>query len=94
MSLFNYLENLRKKPIAYRKRVAVFGAAILSGLIFLIWLSTFNAGMANIADPKTVSEDLKPFEEIKSNIVSFYNSVKEASGNLFGSSASSSVSKN
>jgi len=93
MAFLDYVENLRKKPIAYRKRFAIFGAAIITGLIFLIWLSTWSASTVNVADPKAISEDLKPFKEIKTNIVNFYDSVIQAGTSLLGGQASSSASK-
>jgi hypothetical protein len=94
MAFFDYLEQLRKKPVAYRKRVAFFGSVALTVLIFMIWLSTWSAGTVPPADSKDFWGDLKPIEEIKNSTVSFYSSVVKAGSDLFGGFGSSSPSAN
>ena len=90
--MFNYLEQLRKKSLYYRKRLAVITAAIVTGLIVLIWLSTLNFGTGeSVVDEKAVAEELKPLKQIKESVVDFYSSVKEMGSELFGV-ASSNVS--
>jgi hypothetical protein len=37
--MFEYLEQLRKKPLSVRKRIAFFVALSFAGFIFVIWLS-------------------------------------------------------
>ena len=87
--MFNYLEQLRKKPISYRRRVAVLLAAAVTALILLVWLTTLNFGSEDSVDSKSLASDLKPFEEIKTSVVNFYDSVKGATQNLFDLGTSS-----
>lgn len=41
MSLHNYIEKLRAKPVRERERIAVIWTAIGFALIFLIWIVSF-----------------------------------------------------
>ncbi|KKU67308.1 MAG: hypothetical protein UX89_C0016G0011 [Parcubacteria group bacterium GW2011_GWA2_47_16] len=82
--MMEYLEHLRKKPLHYRKRVAVLIASTITVLILLIWLSTFNfVSDTNVLDSKTIAEELKPLEQIKASVIDFYASLKEMSSVLF-----------
>ncbi len=84
--MFDFLEQLREKPLYYRKRVALLATTALTGLIFLVWVSTldFTSNMTAI-DGAAVENDLKPIDEIKTNIGSFYDSVKGLSAGLYAS---------
>lgn len=90
--MFDFLEQLRRKPLAYRKRLAVFGATALTAVVVVVWLSTwsgFDSGAA--IDSKAASEQLKPLEEIKNSIGTFYDSIKTMSAGIFNPSATSSM---
>src|SRR3989338_20762 len=88
--MLDYLEQLRKKPLYYRKRVAVVGSTAISVIILLIWLSTFNFGMmANIIDSKAIAKELKPLQPIKARVADFFTSVKEMSSAFFEVATSS-----
>ncbi|GEM_PF-1984939 len=92
--MLNYLEQLRKKPLHYRKRVAVITAAVIMGVIVLIWLSTLNFGDGeSVIDSKAVAEELKPLEQIKESFGIFYASIKEMSSEFFSVGTSSPASK-
>ena len=87
--MLDYLEQLRNKPLSYRKRVVVFVATAATAVIVIVWLSTINFDASDAVDPKKLSEDLKPFEEVKENIGSFYDAVKGISQNIFSGIATS-----
>lgn len=87
--MLEYLEQLRKKPLSYRKRIVVFTATAATAVIVIVWLSTLNFSPSDSIDSEKLSEDLKPFEEIKENIGNFYASVKDISKNIFGGIATS-----
>ncbi|MBI2475980.1 MAG: hypothetical protein HYV67_01945 [Candidatus Taylorbacteria bacterium] len=83
--MFNYLEQLRKKPLAYRKRVLLFTTAVITGVIFIVWLSTFDLNLkVSDADSAALAKQLRPIDEVKTNIVSFIDSVKKISADIFG----------
>ncbi len=83
--MFDYLENLRKKPIHYRKRVAFLTATIITAIIVGVWISTQNFAMSEEVDSKALSDDFKPIEEIKNNVASFIETVKKMGADIFGS---------
>ena len=89
--MFDFLEQLRRKPLAYRKRLAVFGATALTAVIVIVWLSTWSLDTGMAIDSKVASEQLKPLEEIKNSIGDFYHSVKTISAGIFNPSATSSM---
>jgi len=89
--MFDFLEQLRRKPLAYRKRLAVFGATALTAVIVIVWLSTWSLDTGMAIDSKVASEQLKPLEEIKNSIGDFYDSVKTMSAGIFNPSATSSM---
>jgi len=83
--MLDYIENLRRKPLAYRKRVLFLATSVITGLIVLVWLSTLNFNYNfNGEEEVAIEEQLKPVDEIKTNIVSFYDSVKKMSADIFG----------
>ncbi len=83
--MFDFIENLRHKPLAYRKRVLLLVTTVITGLIILIWLSTlnFNSSIGDM-DGTVIEEQLKPIGEIKKSAVSFFDSVKKMSADIFG----------
>jgi len=87
--MLDYIERLRKKPIAYRKRVLLLTTSVITGLIFIFWLSTFNLFFqVDEVDPSLVEEQLRPIEEIKTSALGFVEFVKEMGAGFFGSSTS------
>ena len=83
--MLDMLEKLRSKPIAHRKRVLLLTAGSITGLIFIIWLSTFTTGIASESvDGATVEKTLGPIENLKNNFAYFYDSAKKLSGEIFG----------
>ena len=91
--MFDYLEQLRKKPVAYRRRVVALTTTALTALIVIVWFSTLSFRVNAVVDPKTLDNELKPFQEIKANIGNFYDSVVEVGTNLFSPSATSTSEK-
>ena len=62
--MFNFLENLRQKPVSVRKRVAFLTALSIAGLIFVVWLSVIypdfytdqtQQAKAKVVEPSPVS---------------------------------------
>lgn len=92
--MLDYLEKLRKKPLYYRKRVAVITAGAITFIILVIWYSTLNFDMgADVVSSKAVPDELKPLQQIKAGVLDFYAILKETSSE-FWSVATSSLSNN
>jgi len=91
--MLDYLEQLRKKPLTYRKRVLLFTTTIITAVIFVIWFSTFDSNInVSETDSAALEKQLRPIDEIKTNVVSFIDSVKKMSADIFGGGATTSSS--
>ena len=90
--MLQYLEQIRNKPQSYRKRVAVIASSIFTGLIILIWISTFSVETAKIVDSKERAKEFAPFQEIKESTVLFFSSLKQMAVSSFGVSATTTDS--
>ena len=87
----DFIEQLRKKPIAYRRRVLLFTTSIITGVIFIVWIFTFDSSVKAIpTDGAAVARQLQPINEIGANISSFIHTVKSMSAGIFGKVATSS----
>lgn len=90
--MLDYLEQLRKKPLYYRKRVAALTTTVITAVIIVVWFSTFNfERVENVLDSKAMAEELKPLQHIKASVADFYSSVQQM-GAMFFESATSSFS--
>jgi len=81
--MFEFLEKLRSKPEATKKRIAFFGALIFSGCILTIWLSVVLPQIKNfkiVEEPKT--ETPSPLSALGDNIYDGFSSIKEAFGGV------------
>ncbi|MCR4311461.1 MAG: hypothetical protein NUV54_02765 [Candidatus Taylorbacteria bacterium] len=82
--MFDYLEQLRNRPYGERKKVAVLGASIVTGVIVLVWISTFSVRSSKPIDTVALQEELRPFQEIKESAKAIFPQIKEVAGALFG----------
>jgi hypothetical protein len=48
----NFIQNLRNRPLAYRKRFAFLLSAIVAGIAFCIFLIIFSSDFSDYADAK------------------------------------------
>ena len=58
--MFDFLENLRQKPDGTKKRVAFFGAFLLAGIIFVVWLSVVYPSFSRDQIPEEVASSTNP----------------------------------
>ncbi|MSU55246.1 MAG: hypothetical protein EXS46_01750 [Candidatus Taylorbacteria bacterium] len=92
--ILDLIENLRKKPVAYRKRVVFVLSTVITIIILTFWLGTFNYRFGgNETSPELSQEGLKPIQEIKSSISNFIDSVKKIGSNVFGSLSATTTQK-
>ncbi|MES2087485.1 MAG: hypothetical protein V4467_00675 [Patescibacteria group bacterium] len=87
--MFDYIEQLRKKPLAYRKRFLLIVTTSITGLIFLIWVSTFNFSFDQPVQ-SLEEEQSGPISEIASNISSFFTVIKKLGSEMFAGDATTS----
>lgn len=82
--MLEYLEQLRKKPLSYRKRFLALTTTGITAVIVILWISTFGVGFGESVSPKLTEDNLKPIEELKTGMSSFFAAVKDVSENVLG----------
>jgi hypothetical protein len=88
----DFIEKLRDKPVAYRKRVVFFTASILTGIIVIVWLSTFGYRFGSkVVDPAVVEKQLQPFDEIKNSVGNFIDNVKDIGSEFFAGTSTTTA---
>lgn len=66
--MLNTIEKLRKRPEAYRKRVAFTISAIVSGIIFLVWLSALEVRFGNMNEDVSRQNESSLYKEVKEGL--------------------------
>lgn len=74
MNFFEFIKKLQKKPEDFRKRIAFITVFVITGIIFLIWLTALNFRFE--AKEEGVKKIEGPFKAIKEDIVNFYETVR------------------
>lgn len=63
--MFDKINKLRKKPESYRKKIAFIISASITGIIFLIWLSTLGVRFNDIGGEISTQEEKSMLAEVK-----------------------------
>lgn len=63
--MFDKIDKLRKKPESYRKKIAFIISASITGIIFLIWLSTLGVRFNDIGGEISTQEEKSMLAEVK-----------------------------
>ena len=71
-----YIEQLKQKPEAVRKQIALVVAIVGSGIVFLFWISTFSLTTTN------TENILPPLDSIRDNAQATYNDLKTNISNV------------
>ena len=58
--MFDFLENLRQKTEGTKKKIAFFGAFLLAGIIFVVWLSVVYPSFNHDQIPEEVASRTNP----------------------------------
>lgn len=66
--MLNIIEKLREKPKAYRIRVAFTFAAVVSGIIFLVWLSALGVRFGNMNEDVSRQNESSLYKEVKEGL--------------------------
>lgn len=74
MSLHNYIEKLRAKPVRERERIAVIATAIGFAVIFLIWIVSFNEMNKPVEQP--VDQTSASLNDLKNNFQTGKDSIQ------------------
>lgn len=90
--MLDYIEQLRKKPVAYRKRFLLVFTTTITGIIFMIWATTFDFNLSPSSSP-VVEDGLGPISEIETNVSSFFTTVKKLGSEMFGGESTTSPSQ-
>lgn len=63
--MFDKIDKLRKKPEPYRKKIAFIASVFITGIIFLIWLSTLGVRFNDIGGEISTQEEKSMLAEVK-----------------------------
>ncbi|MFA7216760.1 MAG: hypothetical protein WC095_02155 [Candidatus Paceibacterota bacterium] len=81
--MFNYLDNLRKKPDSYKKRFSILVSFLVVGLIFVVWLSVIYPDVRDMGKKKAeIRKDPTPANAFLGNMWEGFRSLEESYGNL------------
>ena len=95
--MLDFLENLRQKPVATRKKIVFIAATVITVVIFFVWLSIVAVRFKDLALDTTVEdveervseEPLPTFEDIQEDLFRFMEEGRELieqTGTLFDDS--------
>ena len=79
MSFFGVIEKLRKKSEQDRKTISLIGASTVFGLIFFVWLTTFQLSSEEVKNEK-VYDELSPASSLKNMSSRFFEDIKKELG--------------
>jgi len=87
MNLLDYLDKLRDKPEAHRLRIALTTAAVITGVIFFVWLTTLPVRFSEPEHTAGMQEkDVSPFatllEQLETATKSAYQQFEQLRENL------------
>ena len=91
--MLHHLHNLRQKPEIHRKQIALSVSAVVTGLIAIIWVSTFSFSLGEMPKGQTASVvQPSPVTSIKDSAVGGYQDVlKLLENNPFNGNSSTST---
>ncbi len=72
--MFDFIDKLRKKPLAERKMIALIVSASITAIIFFVWISTFwIKPFSSDSKEKPALSGLTPLSSIKSSALDAYS---------------------
>ncbi len=79
--MWKYIDRLRQKPESYRRRFAFVSAAVITGAIFIIWLTTLPFTIGNMQreaeENARKTKEVSPVEAVKENLGTAFVGVKD-----------------
>ena len=90
MSLFDYLDELRAKPESHRLRIAISSAAVITGVIFFVWITTLAVRFSTSGEvtgaPERNSSPFKTLQEqlgaVTESAYSQFEQIRESLGSI------------
>ena len=79
MSFFGFIEKLREKSDQDRRAISLVGASVMFGLIFFVWLTTFQLDSEEVKNAK-VYDELSPASSLKNMSSRFFEDIKKDLG--------------
>lgn len=76
----HFIERLREKPEAYRRRFALISTSLVTAVIGIVWLTTISFGIGSGAPAVATSEDAtapSPLSAAESGLGSAYQGLKD-----------------
>ncbi len=73
--MIQHIHKLRARPNHEKKRIAFVVSAGITAIIFVFWIASFNPSTGASDNNSGVANVVSPFESIKNNVASAYDSV-------------------
>lgn len=77
MSIFDWIEKVRKKPEVERRRILVGSTFLITGLIFVVWLSVRLYGFEDVNKTVVAKKESGPISELFDTFGKFSDNFKE-----------------
>lgn len=69
------IHHLRKQPESVRRHILHVFTIAAGIILILLWIYSLGTNLTSLNTEANMSEDLKPFSALKSNIIDGYNSI-------------------
>ena len=67
--MFDYLDRLRTRPEAYRLRVTILVAGVITAIIFFVWVTTLSVRLFGVDEAiKVANEEPSPFKTFQEGL--------------------------
>ncbi len=67
------IHHLRKQPEEVRRHVLHLSMIVITAIMFGLWILSLGKSLGNAETADKIKEDLKPFSELKEDLVERYN---------------------
>jgi hypothetical protein len=75
--MLTFLSKLQRKPERVRRKIALFASTALTGIIILIWLTTFSGSAPEPSKSVSDQDEAGPFQALTENLSAFFLDASE-----------------
>jgi len=76
----NIIYHIRNQPEEVRRHILHILIIILAIVLLLLWIYSLGVSLSNPDTQAKVSNDLKPFNALKANLIGGYQSISQPNG--------------
>ncbi len=91
MKIFDYLDELKSRPVEARKRFAITVSAVFCVAVFIAWLMVVTSGSGTLHYTRVEEAEASPFDSITEGIKQVTGEIKDFGAALKGLTESTMV---